>query len=652
MKSGTLIGMLFAGAVALIGGGAVLAQQTDHDGNVVIDPAALFNARCKSCHDPAIDRAPNRAELGTRPPANIRTALTTGSMAPMAAGLSAAEISALAEYLGQRSGTAMGRGGFNPTTVDRMCATHPPIRATKSDWASFGVDKETRRYQPNPGLTRAQVPKLKVKWAFSLTGGSSYGQPTVVGDWLFITVRGGNFYALDAKTGCVHWKVGSTPSRTTPLVLNRPDISPSGWMVVIGDQNEFVRAYDAQTGKELWASPKLETHAAATITASIAHHGDQLFVPMSSLEEGSASNGRYPCCSFRGSLIALDIKTGRQQWKSFAITEPMRPMRINSAGAQMQGPAGAAIWSAPTVDVKRSQVYVTTGDSYTEAPTIGADAVIAYDMKTGAIRWQNQVTENDNFIAGCLTPAEPTTANCPRPPGPDWDFGASAILMKGKGGKDIVVSGQKSARVYGMDADTGKLIWSTQTGTGGALGGVEWGMAADDRYVFAAVSDIVELTEAINRPLGKRDLIAEVVPPGKPGIYALDPATGKIAWTFNTPKSTCSFTGNLARFRAVGCINAQSAAPSVTPGLVWGGSMDGWMRALDARSGKVVWEFSATAQTYDTTNGVRGQPGGGFDSMGPAIAGGMMFVVSGYNGPANVGGNGTNVLLAFSVDGK
>jgi polyvinyl alcohol dehydrogenase (cytochrome) len=99
-------------------------------------------------------------------------------------------------------------------------------------------------------------------------------------------------------------------------------------------------------------------------------------------------------------------------------------------------------------------------------------------------------------------------------------------------------------------------------------------------------------------------------------------------------------------------MRAQSSAPSIIPGFVFEGGLDGWFRAYDAKTGKIVWEDSTTSRTYDTVNGVKGQPGGGMDGLGATVAHGMVFVASGNNGAARVGSNGVNVLLAYSVDGK
>ncbi len=378
---------------------------------------AVYNARCKSCHEPAVERAPTRAELAFRAPAEIVTALTNGVMAPMAKGLSKPEIEAVALFLAP--GQQLGSAGS-----DQMCAANDPIKTSASDWPALGPDENSTRFQPNPGIRAADVAKLKLKWAFSMPGG---GQPVVVGGWLFITNRGGKFYALDAKTGCVHWAVEDAQSRTTPMVI-RSSISPSGWATFIGVAKRVVRAFDAQTGKEIWHSESLENHIASNITGTPVVSGDQIFVPISSGEEVYAMQPNYSCCTFRGSLAALDLKTGQKQWQTYMITEPLQPTRKNANGVQMQGPAGAPVWASPTVDAKRGLVYVVTGDSYTDATTNADDAIVAVEMKTGKVRWRNQVTTNDNFIVGCSGPIK--VANCPAPTGPDFDFGATPILFK------------------------------------------------------------------------------------------------------------------------------------------------------------------------------------------------------------------------------
>ena len=606
--------------------------------------------RCQGCHEPAISHAPDRAALAARPRQSIEDALTSGVMKSVASGLSAADIRAVADYITSAPATAQtaappAAAAPAPAAAPNLCARNPPIRPGPSDWASQGLDEQSSRFQPHPGLRAADAPRLKLKWAFALSGG---GQPTVIGDWLFMTSRDGKFYALDPRTGCVRWTATGAFSRTTPAIV-RSSISPSGWATFIAT-GTAIAAFDAQSGKRIWLSPKLETHPAAVLTGSPIVRGDRLYVPVSSFEEALAAQPTYACCSFRGSLVALDLKTGKPIWKTAMIDEPLAPSRRNSAGTQMQGPAGAAIWSAPTIDARRGLVYVATGDSYTEVPTTGADAIVALYLETGKIRWKTQVTPGDNYTIACDLPAP--GANCPKPKGEDFDFGAPPILQSLPGDRQVVVAGQKSGLVYGLDPGTGKRLWTRRVGTGSALGGIEWGMAADPKRVFVANADFVPLLLAGLHDAGKIPPSVPV-PDAKPGLSALDPATGGVLWQVPTPVAPCQYRGDRSHDFLPGvCFRAQSAAPSAMPGVVFSGTLDGWFRAYDAATGKILWAYSTTAQTYDTVNGVKDQPGGGIDAMGPTIADGMVYQVSGYRGSSNTGGNPINVLLAFSVDGK
>lgn len=614
-------------AAALTGGPVSQAQQP-----AAAPGAELFNARCKGCHDPAVERAPSLAELAIRPRADIVAALTSGIMKERAEGLSPGQIAAVAQYLAP--GTPVAAAG-----TDRLCANNPPLKATAGDWPLVGAQLNSSRFQASPGLHAGDIPKLKVKWAFAMPGG---GQPIVIGEYLFMTNRAGKFYALDARSGCVHWALEGTPARATPGILRSP-LSPSGWLAIVA-VSRIVHALDAQNGKEIWHSEPLESHSAAGITGAPAVSGQQIFVPLSSGEEGLASQPNYACCSFRGSLVALDLKSGHKQWQTYTVSEPLHPIRTNSNGITIQGPAGGAIWAAPTVDTRHGVVYVVTGDSYTEARTDGADAIIAIDMKTGAIRWKNQVTPDDNYILGCTGGAH--GANCPTPFGPDFDFGASAVLIR-HGFRDVLVAGQKSGIVYGVDPRTGRTRWSTVVGQGSSLGGVEWGIGADDRYVFVPNSDINQLHNLHGL---KRPTSAERPGNGNPSLSALDPFTGKIIWQTPAPDAPCHYAGDRSKDYVPGvCIRAQSAAPAVMPGVVFSGTLDGWIRAYDARTGNIIWAFSTTAQTYDTVNGIHDQPGGSIDGMGPTIAHGMVYLMSGFNGASRTGGNGVNVLLAFGL---
>ena len=317
--------------------------------------------------------------------------------------------------------------------------------------------------------------------------------------------------------------------------------------------------------------------------------------------------------------------TGRCNWEgdleNLRHFGAAQALKKNTAGTQMFGPAGAAIWSAPTVDKKRNLLYVGTGNSYTEVDTNGADAILAIELETGKVRWVHQFTAHDDYLMGCEDPRQ-YIANCPSKLGRDLDFGSSPILRRLPDGREVVLAGQKSGMLYALDPDNdGKLLWQVSAGRGGALGGIEWGPAADDQNVYVAISDV---------------MTREFSPAG--GLAAFKIASGERIWHTPAPPPACS--GSMRR-----CTAAQSAAVTVIPGTVFSGSQDGHLRAYSTGDGSMLWDYD-TRRPYDTVNGIPGH-GGSLDTGGPAIANGMLFVNSGYG---KFFGEPGNVLLAFRVD--
>jgi polyvinyl alcohol dehydrogenase (cytochrome) len=577
------------------------------------DGAALYKARCATCHDNPQSqlRMPKREEVAARTPEAVLAALSTGAMVTQAAGLTEEEDRAIALYI-----TGKNFGTVAADTMAGQCTA--PLKRfapnAKADWNGWGVDPTNSRFQPNPGLSADDVPKLKLKWAFGFPGdNSALAQPTVVGGRVFVGSNRGTVYSLDQSTGCIIWSFNTGAGvRTATTVV--PSKTPGKYIVFFGDTRSSAHALDAETGKELWKT-KVEDHTSSRVTGAPTFYNGTLYVPVSSIEEASAQSNTYQCCTFRGSLVALDAETGAQKWKSFTVLDPAKPFKVNKAGTQQYGPAGAAVWSSPTIDVKRKLVYVATGDSYTDEEINTSDAVVAYSLDTGKLQWVSQVEAKDNFVMG-------RGANLPDAPGPDYDFGSSVILRDIGGGKQILLAGQKSGILWGLDPENkGKILWQIKLGAGSALGGIEWGFAADSKYTYVAISDRIV-----------RDGAA-------PGISAVNPATGEKVWSTPAPAVTCAVPS--------GCIPAQAAAISVIPGAVFSGALNGHFRAYATTDGKIIWDFD-TATDFDTVNKVKAK-GGSVDASGPTIANGMVLTNSGYG---QFGGKAGNVLLAFSVDGK
>jgi len=574
----------------------------------------VFNARCKGCHMPPVEHAPSRSELAAQFPNVIIEALKTGKMQAMATGLSGDDIDAVASWItGQAPDAHFDLAGESKNA----CPAGSKFNPAGPSWNGWSPDKQNTRVASASTITAVDTPKLKVKWAFAYQGGR-YGEPTIVGNRVFVTSSSGQVYALDKTTGCVAWGYKARgPVRVTVSVGKNPKAA-SGYAAYFGDMNRNQVAVDANTGKELW-STVIDTGGRGILTGAPSLWGDTLYVPLSSFEEGVAGLAAYECCKQRGAVAALDIATGKIKWKSYAIATAPAPFKKNAAGTQMYGPAGAAIWSSPTIDPKRGVLYVATGDSYTDVEENGSDAVEAMDLKTGKIKWAHQMTELDHFLVGC--PPQRPGVNCPTPNGPDFDFGSSPILKHLKGGKDILLAGQKSGQVYGLDPETGKFIWQVRIGKGSALGGVEWGMAADDDNLYVGIADR-----------------------GMPTLSALRLTDGALVWRHRAPEpAKCSFEGR--------CGNGYSGPPSVANGVVYGVNQDGHVRAFKAKTGEMIWDYDTAGRHYDTVNGVKNQRGGNLDSNGVAFAGGMAFLMAGFNGASGSSGP-DNVLLAFSVDGK
>jgi polyvinyl alcohol dehydrogenase (cytochrome) len=342
-----------------------------------------------------------------------------------------------------------------------------------------------------------------------------------------------------------------------------------------------------------------------------------LFVPTQGVgEESIGSTNNYPCCTFRGSISALDVNTGEVVWKTYTVDKP-RPRGKTSSGVELFGPSGGAIWSAPTIDTKRRVLYVGTGNGYSEPSQPGTDAIIAMDIKTGAVRWMKQLEGADNWAMGCA-PKNPNNPACPAELGPDYDFSASPALAHANG-RDLLVAIQKAGLAYGLDPDKkGEVVWQQRFGKGSGLGG-QWGVAVDGERFFVGTADLLTST------------------PG--GMHAFSVADGKPIWDKPPQTKLCLKTPGQS------CSSGQGGAPTAIPGAVLNAGLDGGIRAYATADGSITWVFD-TNQDFKTVNGVAAR-GGAMDHAGPVIVDGMLYQNSGYGGFV---GHPGNVLLAFGLE--
>ena len=595
-------------AMLLLGSGALVLQAAP-------DGADLYAKNCAACHEALSPPNQNHTVLGAMGSQHIVHALANGSMKVQGASLSTADRTAIAEYLTGKPAAMSSSAGAG------LCSAAPPKSFAGPQWNGWGVDLENSRFQTaeGAGLSAAQIPNLKLKWAFGFPGDiGAYSQPVVAGGRVFIGSAGGKVYSIDAASGCTYWSFDAGSGVRSAITIGPGDIA------YFGDTHASVYALDANTGKLIWKT-LVEEHPYARVTGGPKLYEGRLYVPVASRDEWVSMDPMFECCKFRGSVVALDAKTGKQIWKTYTIADAPKPIGKSKGGTQLWGPSGGGVWNSPTIDTKRKVLYIGTGDAYSQPAPPTSDAILALSLSTGKIVWTKQITEGDAFNGNCIT-AKPTT--CPDKMGPDSDFGSSAILRTLPSGRRVLVIGQKSGVVHALDPDKdGQIVWQTRVGKGGLLGGIQWGPAADAEVIYAALSDINLLPEVGG---------LQPDPKAGGGLFAIQIATGEKMWSVLPSPDDC---------KTEHCSPAQSAAVTVVPGAVFSGSLDGHLRAYSTKDGKILWDCD-TAREYETVNKVAAR-GGSLDGAGPAVAGGMVFVNSGYGYFNAMPGN---VLLAFDVE--
>ena len=487
-----------------------------------------------------------------------------------------------------------------------------PVGLGNAQWNGWGRDLDNTRYQPEPAIRASDVAKLALKWSYGYPAGTQFGQPTIADGRIFATSSGGRIYSLDSRTGCTYWTYDAAAGSRTAIVvgelarariaklprklkrtLAHLEIIKAPSAVFFGDDAGYIYAVDAQKGSLLWKT-QADAHPLTRIVGSPMLFNDRLYVTVASSEETAAAKPGYSCCTFRGSIIALDIANGNILWKSFTVLQEPVATHRSEAGIQEFGPAGAAIFAAPTIDAKRNVLYVATGSSANGLEHSLTDAVAAFDLAEGKLRWVKQLVRSDAL--------------------PSSGFMSSPILRTLANGTQIVLAGQKSGVVYGLDPDHGgEVRWQTKLSEGVA-GGIAWGMAADHRSLYAALSGLLA------QPAGELG-----------SLTALDMKTGLVRWRTASPEPACASI-------IASCSHAQSQAVTVMPGSAFSGAMDGHLRAYSTIDGKILWDYD-TAKNFQTQNGIKAS-GGPLDHGGATIVNGYVYINSG------------NALLAFSVDGK
>tara|TARA_B100000401_G_scaffold327873_1_gene227760 strand:+ start:60 stop:1985 length:1926 start_codon:yes stop_codon:yes gene_type:complete len=593
---------------------AITIDPETHPGN------SLYQENCAGCHNGTVEKAPATNWLEALIPQALFRTMNQGIMMEQSSHLTEEEKILIVEFLMKQN-----RSDFPKEAELNYCSADKVTFDLREAPEPYGWGYNTSRFIPKKsgGLDSSNITKLKLKWAFGFPYSQrARSQPLFALGSIFVGSQSGDVYALDLDTGCIKWNFTASAEVRTAIIMDEwkngtiPSQRP---YLYFGDIIGNAYAIDAQSGELIWKI-KANNHPNSTITAAPAIFEDKLFIPISGLEVVAAFDDQYECCTFRGGILVVESRSGKQIWKQYSIPVPAKYHGKTSVGTKMYGPSGAPIWTSPNIDKKRRYVYIGTGENYSSPADDSSDAIIAYNIDTGEEVWRRQTLSGDAWNLACMAKDNP---NCPEENGPDLDYSASSISID-LGFRDILVAGQKSGVVYGLDPDNGEILWSNALSGGGTQGGVHFGMASEGKTVYVPLHDMEQTND------GKiyEDL--------KPGVHSVDAKTGELLWSKINPNNC----GDI-KF----CDPGVSAALTAIPGAVIAGHQDGKIRIYDKEDGEILWSFNALRE-FDSVSGVPAS-GGGFSGPGSAVRNGYMAMNSGYGIYYHMPGN---ALLLFTVD--
>jgi polyvinyl alcohol dehydrogenase (cytochrome) len=481
-------------------------------------------------------------------------------------------------------------------------------------WPVAGGGALDKAYAPNETLlSPATVPNLKQKWAFR-TRGMVMTTPTVDGDYVYATDFKGYVYKINRLDGKKVWEknVSSFTGLRNSISRNSPAITATA--LIFGDlMSENVVAIDKNNGNLLWKkSLKLDGNGNGHISNSPVVYNNVVYAGVASFEEGTVLFQGKKGPVFRGSVWALNANTGDELWHKMTVPA---------------GYTGGGVWSSTmAVDAARGSLYITTGDNYTVPGAVAdclnalgrkqdeldpaalakqlhcladddyVDAVVAYDLNNGNVKWAQRLQGADAWNAFCLFDSKKKCAF----KGVDWDFGAGPNFIDATIGgqhKQRVGAGQKNGIYWALDPDTGNVVWSKVAGPPDLLGGIERGTATDDKRVYVAESNTASksFTLVDNTTWNH-------------GVWAaLDAATGNIVWQTKPPTHTQKNGKTVSA--------TLSGGVSTANGVVYSGTLSGDLVALDANDGTVLWHFTGAGTVLDAPSIVDGTLYWGADKL-------------------------------------
>jgi len=578
--------------------------------------ATLYAAHCAQCHDGSVAKAPHFSWLEMMSPHTLLRSLRQGIMQPQAAHLSQQQQQQIVEYVTRASATTLSDPKLPWCAESTFDITQAPAQV------GWGHDTNRHTSLDQGGFSREQAAELKLKWSFAFPGAlRARSQPAVGWGAVYTGSQDGTVYAFDLDSGCVQWTFQAAAEVRTGIVLTQQDPP----LALFGDILAKFYAVNALTGELVWQR-RVDDHPSATLTGTAALHDGRVYIPVSSLEVIPAADPNYACCTFRGSVLALDAMTGAEVWRHYTIAQAPRKVGETSHSTARLAPSGAPVWSSPTIDVERNLLYVGTGENYSSPADGNSDAIIAISLSTGERVWQTQSTAGDAWNVACMMTDNP---NCPAERGPDFDHGSSILLVPiANGQAEVLAAGHKNGTVFVLDPDqAGAVLWSERVGRGSIQGGVHFGMSAANGVVYVPINDMNDTRNG--------DFLDPQL--ARPGVASIDLDERAVLWQ-HVQSNTC---GDLRPF----CDPGISAPLTSSPGVVFAGHLDGFVGAYDTSDGAIIWAYDTTTE-HKGTNGVIGQ-GGSMSGAGPTVASGHLIINSGYGLYFHEPGN---LMLVFAPD--
>ncbi len=514
--------------------------------------------------------------------------------------------------------------GIEDWILASMCAAdNRSVDLSQASSFTFtGADGNNPRHldAAQSGLTTADMSKLELAWAIAFPDTSSMrAAPVIVGSTIFYSATdSGRVFALDTNSGCAKWVYAADTRLRSSMAYAAID---GVGTLVFGDQRGMIHTLNAETGEVNWVASGQATNNQAMITGTPVISDDKIIVPLSGSGVVTGGNPNFECCDNHGAVTALNVRTGEKLWEYHTMPAAEYNGMVSSTGVKQRGPSGAPIWTTPTIDTQRGQVYVTTGEN-TSHPTTGTtDSVIALNLETGEENWVFQALENDMWNFSCSA-AGPNCIILADTNSVDFDFGGPAILVE-TDDRELLIAGQKSGDLWALDPVTGAVVWNQRVGEGTALGGNHWGIATDSERAFMTINDPGNMTEN-----------------NEPGIYTYFVGTGEPSWSYEVQPACGDERSD--RLRRCESLYGFSATPLSVDGAVITAGLDGRLFIFDSDTGEQLFQYD-TVVDFETVNAVEGY-GGSIDSHSIAAGSGMVFVGSGYGSFSQVPGN---VLLAF-----